>query len=236
MKKIFLLSALLMSIAVFGYAQKDFGGIIKMKTYATGTEDANILSQIQGESEMTVWGSKTKVVNSQQGIGSVVVMDGNTGITNIVIDLSQMAYGKYLISDTADYKTTKFDFEYDKSDVKTIAGYNCYKAVVTITDLETDENMSLTLYVTDDLMNVATYKSPNYPGLKGYPLYTERFIENDGNSFTLVNEAIEIKPDKKINAKSFILPAGWEPIENAPDDVKKMLGMGADGEEEEDEY
>jgi len=236
MKKIFLLSALLMSIAVLGYAQKDFGGIIKMKTYATGTEDANILSQVQGEAEMIVWGSKTKIVNSQQGIGTVVVSDGNTGITNIVIDLSQMAYGKYLISDTADYKTTKFDYEYDELDTKEIAGYKCHKVVVTVTDLETDESQSLTLYVTNDLMNASTYKSAKYPGLKGYPLYTETFIENDGNSFTMINEASEIKPDKKINAKSFILPAGWEPFENAPAEVKAMFGLGADGEEEEEEY
>ncbi|MBP5709696.1 MAG: hypothetical protein J6W84_01830 [Bacteroidales bacterium] len=236
MKKIFLLPVLLMTITL-GFAQKDFGGTIKMKTYATGTEDANILSQVQGEAEMTVWGSKTKVVNSQQGIGSVIIVDGNTGITNIVIDLSLMAYGKYLISDTADYSTVKFDYEYDANDTKEIAGYHCKKVVVTATDLETDESNNVTLYVTDDLMNAATYKSPSYPGLKGFPLYTARYIENDGNPFTMVNEAVELKPDKKINAKSFILPAGWEPIENAPDEVKQMLGMGAGGEdEEEDEY
>ena len=236
MKKTFLFSVLLLSISLFSFAQKDFGGTIKMKTYAEGTDDANIISQVQGEMEMTVWGSKTKIINSQQGIGTVIISDGNTGITNIVIDLSQMAYGKYLFSDTSDNSKTKYDYEYNESDTKEIAGYNCHKVVVTVTDLETDESDKMTLYVTDNLMNSSTYKSSNYPGLKGYPLYTARFVDNNGNSFTMVSEAVELKPDKKVNAKSFVLPAGWEPIANAPAEVKAMFGLGGADEEEDEEY
>ena len=236
MKKITFLLAALLVIFSFGYAQKDFGGTLKIKTYAINTEDANILSQIQSESELTVWGSKTKIVNSQQGIGAVIIADGTTGITNIVLDLSQMAYGKYLLSDTNDNKFIQYDFEYDQTDTKTIAGFNCYKAIVTITNLENDESQSLKLYITEDLMNPATYKSFEYPGIKGYPMYTEMDIPNDGNPFTLVKEITEVKADKKVNAKSFILPAGWEPIENAPDAVKQMFGIGAGDEEDEEEY
>lgn len=236
MKKITFLLAALLVIFSFGYAQKDFGGTLKIKTYAINTEDANILSQVQSESELTVWGSKTKIVNSQQGIGPVIIADGTTGITNIVLDLSQMAYGKYLLSDTNDNKFIQYDFEYDQTDTKTIAGFNCYKAIVTITNLENDESQSLKLYITENLMNPATYKSFEYPGIKGYPMYTEMDIPNDGNPFTLVKEITEVKADKKVNAKSFILPAGWEPIENAPDAVKQMFGIGAGDEEDEEEY
>lgn len=235
MKKITFLLATLLVVSLFGHAQKDFGGTLKMKTYAINTEDANILSQVQSESEVTVWGSKTKIVNSQQGIGAVIITDGTTGITNVVLDLSQMAYGKYLLRDTNDNKFIQYDFDYDKSDTKTIAGYNCYKATVTVTNLENDESKSLKLYITEDLMNPSTYKSFEYPGIKGYPMYTEIDMPNDGNPFTLVQEVFEVKADKKVNAKSFILPAGWEPIENAPDAVKQMFGLGGGGDDEEDE-
>lgn len=215
-------------------AQKDFAGTIKLKTYAENTTDPNIISQIQSENETTVMGSKTKIVASSGGVGQMVIYDGNTGVVSIIIDLSAMAYGKYLIRDTVDYKLTKFDFNYDENDKKTIAGYECKKVTATMTNLETDDSKTVVLYVTDKLMNPSTYKSFEYPGLKGYPLYTAIDMENDGNPFTLIQEVQEIVPNKKIKAVDFLLPAGWEPIENAPDEVKAMLGIGGDDEEDEE--
>ncbi|MCQ2285251.1 MAG: hypothetical protein MJZ76_00050 [Bacteroidales bacterium] len=233
MKKLtFLLALIVLSVGAF--AQKEFGGTITKKTYATDTEDANILSQAQSEQTSIVWGSKTKIVNSQQGIGTIIVTDGATGITSIVLDLSQMAYGKYLIKDTSDFSKSKFEYAFDETDTKTLAGYNCKKCVVTVTDLETDETQEMTLYVTDDLMP-ASYQSFSFPGLKGYPLYMAMHVDNDGNPFTYVQETTSVVPDKKINAKSFVLPAGLEPIENAPEEVKKMFGIGGSDDEEEDD-
>lgn len=233
MRKLFILGALLViALSTTVYAQKDFGGVIKLKTYADGTTDPNILSQVKGEYDETVLGSQTKiVVTSPGGMGQVIIRDGNTGIMNIILDLSSMAYGKYLISDTANYKLTQYDFVYDESDVKTIAGYECKKATVTMTDLETDEVQTVTLYVTDKLMNPSTYKSYDYPGLKGYPLYTAVEIDNAGSPYMVVIEATEVIPNKKIKPIDFLLPAGWIAIADAPSEVKSMLGMGTDEEE-----
>lgn len=232
MRKLTLI-CLLLTFAIVTYAQKDFAGVIKMKTYAEGTTDPNILSQAQSEYEETVLGSLTKiVVSSQGGVGQVIIRDGNTGIMNFILDLSAMAYGKYLISDTLNLKLIQYDYDYDESDTKEIAGYPCKKVTTTITNLETDDSKTVVLYVTDNLMNSKTYKSYDYPGLKGYPLYTAVEVDNAGEQYTVVVEASEITPNKKIKPIDFLLPAGWEPIEKAPAEVKAMLGMGDDDDED----
>ncbi|HXK74679.1 MAG TPA: hypothetical protein PLL08_07225 [Bacteroidales bacterium] len=231
MKKLTLI-CLMLSFAVITFAQKDFGGVIKLKTYAEGTTDPNILSQSQSEYEETVLGSLTKIVASQGGIGTIVIRDGNTGIMNVILDLSAMAYGKYLVSDTLNLKLIQFDYEYDETDTREIAGYKCKKAVVTIIDLETDDSEIRNLYVTDDLMNPKTYKSYDYPGLKGYPLYTAVEVDNAGEKYTIIVEASEITPSKKVKPIDFLLPAGWKPIQNAPESVKAMFGLGGEEDEE----
>jgi hypothetical protein len=40
-----------------------------------------------------------------------------------------------------------------------------------------------------------------------------------------------VKPDKKVKATTFLRPSDAMPIEDAPEDLKKMLGMGGDDEE-----
>lgn len=236
MKKLFILCSFLAIALVTPTlsGQKDFAGTIKMKTYADGTTDPNILSQIKGEYDEIVLGSQSKIVySSPGGIGQIVIKNGNNGIVNLILDLSAMAYGKYLFSDTADRKLTQYDYDYDDGDTKEIAGYSCKKVTVTMTNLETDETESLTLYVTKDLMNPNSYKSYEYPGLKGFPLYTAVEVENAGNPYIVVLEASEVIPSRKIKPVDFMIPAGCVPIADAPDDVKAMLGIGLDDDEDE---
>jgi hypothetical protein len=230
MKKVTLLLVVLtLGFTVSLFAQKTFSGNIKLKTYVEGTTDANILSQYQMEIDKTVLGSKSKQTMNQMGIGITTILDGDTKIMTMIVDFTISGYGKYYNTDTVDYSLMKYDYTYDANDTKTIAGYVCHKANCVATNLENDETEEFTLYVTDDLMN--NYNSFEYPGLKGYPLYTSVVMDNSGSPFNLIVEVTEVLPNKKIKDFNFFLPDGAVKFEEAPAEVKQMLGITSDDEE-----
>ena len=230
MKKITLLLVILtLGFTVSLFAQKTFSGNIKLKTYVEGTTDANIISQYQMEIEKTILGSKSKQTMNQMGVGVTTILDGDSRIMTMIIDFTISGFGKYYRIDTVDYSLVKYDYTYDANDTKTIGGYVCHKAKGVVTNLENDETEEFTLYVTDDLMT--NYNSFEYPGLKGYPLYTSVAMDINGIPFNLIVEATEITPNKKIKDFNFFLPDGAVKFEEAPAEVKQMLGITSDDEE-----
>lgn len=225
-KTISLLIVLFTVLSISLSAQKPFAGTIKMQVRAEGTTDANILSQYQGEQEMTVFGNKSKVVQDSEGIGVIYIEDGDNQTTTTVIDLSLMGYGMYYNIDTVEKpQFTQYDYTYDKNDTKTIAGYKSYKAVCTITNLETDETRDITMYVTDDL--TPNYKSIQFMGLQGYPLSFMVPVEDENGdvAYTIVQEVLSIKPDKKIKNANFLIPSQAVSVNDMPAELKQMFGM-----------
>ena len=102
---------------------------------------------------------------------------------------------------------------------------------MTATDLETDEEESAVLWVTNELGLGDDINFFEHPGLKGYPLSTEVTTEMNGENVTLITQATKIVPNKKVKPTMFLLPSDAKDIKEAPDELKQMLHLGEDEEE-----
>lgn len=219
-------------IMLFGtiatFAQKPFAGSIVFETTASGTDDPNIAAQLAEMSEeVTIMGNNTKTAINQMGVDIIHITNGDYKLATTIIDIP--GYGKYYIEqEEADinkaFEKVKQDFNYT-SETKDICGYNCKKVEVKITDLESDEESSLVLWVTEDLMTGDQINFSNYPGLKGYPLCVEIEREISGENITLIQTAKTITPNKKVKASTFLRPSDSTPIKDAPAELKAMFGM-----------
>lgn len=224
-----------MMICTLGaFAQKPFAGKITFEMSAEGTSDPNIAAELAEQSlEYIVMGNCSRMEVSQ-GIDVITIANGNNKTYTIILGIP--GYGKYYIQQTEEdlqkkLATTKYDFKYTE-ETKTITGYNCKKVIVTVTDLETDEEITETLWVTTELGLGDDINFYEYPGLKGYVLSSEATKELNGEKVTLIQTATKIVPDKKVKATNFLLPSDAKSFDEAPDELKQMLGgMGGDDEE-----
>ena len=235
MKKVCLvLAVIMMGFVSHVAAQKTFAGTIKTHTHIEGTDDPNILSQGESDASIQIFGNYTKMVRSiQEGFGITSISNGDTKSNVVILDI--MGMGKYYVETPAEkileaQKTLKYD--YDKTgEKKTIAGYECEKVIVTMTDLETDESKSFVEWVTNALNVGENINFAETPGLAGYALRSEVKQEIEGTDVTIITEATEIIPNKKLKVVDFMMPADAQDIHTNPQ-LMKMLGMG--GEDDED--
>lgn len=224
----------LMICTLGAFAQKPFAGKITFEMSAEGTSDPNIAAELAEQSlEYIVMGNCSRLEVSQ-GIDVITIANGNNKTYTIILGIP--GYGKYYIQQTEEdlqkkLATTKYDFKYTE-ETKTVTGYNCKKVIVTVTDLETDEEITETLWVTTELGLGDDINFYEYPGLKGYVLSSEATKEHNGEKVTLIQTATKIVPDKKVKATNFLLPSDAKPFEEAPEELKQMLG-GMDGDDEE---
>lgn len=230
----FLLLAIVMMLGTLTmYAQKPFAGKVVFEMRAEGTDDPNIAAELaDAVQEVTLMGNNTKTVMSQPGFDYINITNGDYKIVTTVVGITGI--GKYYVEQKAAdiekaLQMSKFDYT-PTGDTKDICGYNCKKVNVKVTDLETDEEKELVVWVTDELNTGENVNFTTYPGLKGYPLSMEVASEINGENVTLVQIARSVTPDKKVKASSFLRPADAQPLDEAPEDVKnglkQMLGMG----------
>lgn len=236
MKKV----CLIMAVVMLGFvalvsAQKPFAGTVKMHSHIEGTEDPNLLSQGESDYSIQLFGNYTKTVVSQEGFGFTTITNGDAKTAVYIIEI--MGMGKYYYELPAEkiqdaIKNTKF--EYTKTgEKKTIAGYEAEKVVVTATDLETDESKNFVVYISSTLNTGSDINFMETPGLAGYPMRTEVTRDIDGTEVTIITEAVEIIPSKKIKQVDFLMPADVQDIHTNPQ-LMKMMGLGGDDEEDED--
>lgn len=223
----------MMIFSVSLMAQKPFAGNITFEMSAEGCSDPNIAAMLAEQSmEYTVMGSNYRMEMSQ-GFDVITIANGTNKTYTVILSIP--GYGKYYIQqdEAAVQKklaTTKFDYNYSDEE-KTISGYKCKKVVVTATDLETDEEESAVLWVTNELGLGDDINFFEHPGLKGYPLSTEVKTEMNGENVTLITTATKIVPNKKVKSTMFLLPSDAKDIKEAPDELKQMLHLGEDEEE-----
>ena len=209
-------------------AQKPFAGTITYELSAENTDDANIISQFAGQTkDVIILNNCTKTLADMQGISIIAISNGDYKSGYQVIAIP--GYGKYYTELTeADYKeafeTSKFDYEYTE-ETKEIAGYQCKKVNVKVTDLETDEEETVVVWVSNDLVVGDNINFSTMPGLKGFPLRTESVTDVQGSTFTYVETATVVKPSKKVKAADFYLPSDAVNFKDAPDDLKQQLGI-----------
>ncbi len=86
-------------------------------------------------------------------------------------------------------------------------------------------------YVTTALNVGENINFAETPGLAGYALRSEVKRDIEGTEVTIVTEATEIIPNKKLKAVDFMMPADAQDIHTNPE-LMKMLGMGDEEDEE----
>ena len=223
----------MMMLSVSLMAQKPFAGNITFEMSAEGCSDPNVTAQLAEQSmEYTVMGKNYRM-EMNQGIDVITIANGSNKTYTVVLGIP--GYGKYYIQQDQEaiqkkMATTKFDYNYTDEE-KTISGYKCKKVIVTATDLETDEEESVVLWVTNELGLGDDINFFEHPGLKGYPLCTEMKTEMNGENVTIITQATKIVPNKKVKPTMFLLPSDAKDIKEAPDELKQMLHMGEDDEE-----
>ena len=232
MKKatIIFLSVMILGL-VSAFAQKPFAGTIKSKYTVEGTTDPNILAGMPESSMIYLFENYIKSVMEMPGINIITITNGSTKMTYLIYDITGM--GKYYIETTeAEVKEARANIEtkYNYTgEMKTIAGYNCEKVIETNVDKETDEEDVTILYVSKDINPNADINFGSHPGLVGFPLRTEKTTEVNGSDITIIIEAVEVTPSKKIKLTNFLLPADGK--KTTQQDLMKMFGMD---EEDED--
>lgn len=223
----------MMIFSVSLMAQKPFAGNITFEMSAEGCSDPNIVAELAEQSmEYTVMDNNYRM-EMNQGIDVITIANGTNKTYTVILGIP--GYGKYYIQqdEAAIQKkmaTTKFDYNYTDEE-KTISGYKCKKVIMTATDLETDEEESAVLWVTNELGLGDDINFFEHPGLKGYPLSTEVKTEMNGENVTIITSATKIVPNKKVKSTMFLLPSDAKDIKEAPDELKQMLNMGGDDEE-----
>jgi len=229
-----------MAVVMMGFmalvsAQKPFAGTIKFHTHIEGTDDPNITSQGESDYSVQIFGNYIKTVRSiQEGFGITSITNGDA--KNAVVILDIMGMGKYYIETPAEKfqeKMKNLNCTYDHTgEKKNIAGYECEKVNVTITDMETDESESAVAYVSTAINSGADINFQQFPKLNGYPMRIEQKQDIDGTEVTIIIEATEVLPSKKIKQVDFLMPADAQDIKTNPE-LMKMLGMGGDDEDED---
>ena len=221
-----------MFLTVSTFAQKPFAGRIVFEITAEGTTNPAIAAELAESSiEYIVMGNNYRM-NMNQGIDIITIANGNNKTYTVVLGIP--GYGNYYLEQTTEdiqkkQSTVKRDYEYTE-ETRTIAGYNCKKVNVKVTDLETDEEETAVIWVTSELGLGDDINFYDHPGLKGYPLRTEIKTEIDGENVTVCTTATSVTPDKKIKPTMFLLPSDAKSFKDAPDELKQMLG-GLDNEE-----
>jgi hypothetical protein len=199
-------------------AQKPFAGIIKTETRAEGTDDVNITANYPQELTMTVMGNMAMLKMDPM----TIIQNGEKNQLTVLLDFTVYGMGMYHKSKTMSLsKTKEYKYVTDKTDTKTILGYNCYKITGTEINLEDDEETTTIYYVSDDFL--PGFKHVGEPGLIGFPLLTITEVKNITSSYSIVQEVKEIKADKKIKDTTFMLPSTAKPFSEAPDELGEVI-------------
>ena len=152
MTRIFTIIAM-MILSVSAFAQKPFAGNITFEATSPDCSDPNIASQLAEESqEIIVMGNNWRM-NMSMGIDVIIISNGNSKTLTTIFDIP--GYGKYYNKVTAEKlqeatANIKRDYEYT-DETKSVSGYNCKKVLVKVTNLETDEENTDVLWVTNEL-------------------------------------------------------------------------------------
>ncbi|MCR4879273.1 MAG: DUF4412 domain-containing protein [Bacteroidales bacterium] len=224
----------LMIASVSAFAQKPFAGKITFEVAAEGISDPNIAAELAEQTvEYTVMGNNSRM-DLSVGIDMSIISNGNAKTYTILFNIP--GYGKYYIQQKAediqkDQATKKYDYKYTGEE-KTISGYKCQKVIMTATDLETDEENVMELWVTTELGLGDDINFYTHPNLKGYPLSIKQTQEVNGEMITTITTATKITPDKKVKSTLFLMPSDAKSFEEAPAELQQMLGgLGGDDEE-----
>jgi GLPGLI family protein len=153
---------------------------------------------------------KNTRVNTDMGMMTNTTIKNGDKVT-MLIDAMGM---KYKLNPTADQMKQQKMSEKDytityTNDTKTIAGYECKKAIIKMKDGKTSD-----VYYTDKVFPEAAQNLP-YTGFKGCPL--QYVISKNGMSMTMTATEVSIKP---VDDSIFNIPDGYSEM---PESMKSQI-------------
>ena len=233
MKKITVLSIMLLTIiATTSFAngpkkKKKVSGFQGSITYKITYEGRELTTQEETQlpNKKVVYYSGAEEVEKQiapMGSFFTVINHETNEFTIVINQMGNTMYGQWIKEEKSDSAKAaeKPDINIEKLEgSKTIAGYKCKKANVTVKDKKGNEQKML-VYYTEEL------KSP-FPDkdfdIGGIVLQAETLLgeEDDDEALTQVITAIEVK-EGKVKKKEYAVPAGATKIEK--DKFMQLLG------------
>lgn len=220
MKKLFTIAALAFSSVCF--AQVKEGSITySMKIEGLPAEQAAMM----GDMQTTVYFKKDKALSElKSNMYNMKTLMDNNGMLMLMDQMGQKNYMQITKADMEKQQKSIGEpkIEY-KDDKKTIAGYECKKAVIT-TKVE-DKDVQSEIWYTEKINNTAITSGQNgamFKGLKGVPL--EYTIDQGQAKIDLVATNVSTAPVP--DSKFVVSTDGYNKLNM--DDLKKQSGGGQD--------
>lgn len=192
------------------------------------TMEGNPMAAMMGDITLSLYflGDLTKM-NMSMGsmMSSTTVVDNKdkNGVILMNIPMMNQKKGakldKSYLEKTAEKQTNQkpTKVEYDTKSKKTIAGYECYKAIVEMDNVDEPA----IVYITEKLKPNTAGVNMQFTNLKGFPLYYE--IKQQG--MTVIMEAKEVSTKKPEKSEfSMKIPDGYEEV--SVEDLMNGLGGG----------
>lgn len=195
-----------------------FEGVI---TYSVSVDNPQAASMMQGSSiKVYIKGEKTKTM-SDMGMSKTIVFSNRKTPDDPIILLEIMGNKYQLKTDPAKKKDdTKPTIKYT-DETKTIAGYNCHKAEITVVGKD-GQSYTTNVYYTEDLP-VYEGGQGQFKGLKGFPL--EYSMKQQGMTLSMA----ATKVDKEtLSDDTFTVPSGYKLMtsEEMQADIQKNMSGG----------
>jgi len=198
-----MVAALVMFAVPTADAQKasSFAGTVKFSVKYEG--NTNPKDHIPHDEVYTIFGNKIKIVIPPW---ETQILDGDAIKATILYDFPGNKCGYTVSKEYFETEQEKNNYTYVKrEETKTICGYVCTRYDVTIYDTENDEETKAIVYTTTEIGASSDINAFEYPGLTGFPLYSE--VESKG--VKTIEEAILVKPTK-VKALDFLVPTGYK--------------------------
>jgi outer membrane lipoprotein-sorting protein len=213
MKKVLILLALSLTIAVSAQKKITKGIIISKQTMSSDNEQANQQFAMMGDMKTTTFfkGTKSRSELSNPMSGDVVtVTDSKTG--DILILMENPMLGKKYMQQKI--KITAEDLKNIKVTVtgktKVVLGYTCKQYIVSVN--KDGQTVEMDLFTTEAISISSQQTAMLANKVKGFPLYSVMKMNQMGVNMTVTTEVTEIKKDAAVDDKKFSLtpPEGYE--------------------------
>jgi GLPGLI family protein len=225
-KSLFVLAFVILAFGLTASAQtaKSFKGVITMNLSYTGNIDAATLAQQPKLVTIKVMGNKQKMSMAVGPVTIDVISNGDAKETITLIDM--MGQKKY-------YKTTSAEIEAELAEQgapeiiyldesKTIAGYNCKKALY-ITDADGGGKDTTAVYYSEELGGLMLNYGSTFQGLKGFAL---EYVIKQQDIITTFS-ASEVKKNG-VKDTDFMIPTDY--VELTPEEKEQMKAAFKGGE------
>ena len=212
MKKLIILICMVANITMVAQDKVTEGMIISNQTISSDNEDVNAQLAMMGDMNTTTYfkNSKSRSEVSNPMSGDITTIIDTDSKEMLMLMKNPMMGNKYMSKSMEVSEEDAKNITITKGDAtKDILGYTCQQYFVTYK--KDGQEMSMELFITDQISVVNQMTSGFADQLKGFPLYTKMDMEQMGAKMTVISEVTEIKKQDVEDEKfDMTPPEGYE--------------------------